>query len=189
MKKIELRDSDALIIVDCQNDFMPGIGSLPVPQGEEIIPELNKWIKEFSRRGLVIVATRDWHPREHASFKAVGGAWPEHCVQGSFGAKFPEGLRLPTNVIVISKGTDPQKDAYSGFDGTDLDKILKLKGIKRLFVGGLATDYCVRATVLDALKLDFQVYVILNAIRGVDVRPGDSRRALAEMENRGATLL
>jgi len=179
------KDKDALIIVDVQRDFCSG-GALPVPDGEKIIPTLNKYIEKFSKAGALIVATRDWHPPNHMSFKDYGGIWPSHCVQGTLGAEFHPDLRLPREVKVVSKATSADKEAYSGFDGTNLEKELKDAGIKRVFVGGLATDYCVKSTVLDALRLGFETFLLVDAIKGVDVNPGDSERAIEEMIRRGA---
>jgi nicotinamidase/pyrazinamidase len=125
-----------------QNDFLPG-GSLAVTQGDEVVPVLNHYIHAFKENRLPIFATRDWHPSDHCSFKAQGGPWPPHCVQDSKGAEFTPDLQLPEDVVIISKATIPEKDAYSGFDGTDLHDRLQVLGIKRLFIGGLATDYCV----------------------------------------------
>ena len=179
------KDKDALIIVDVQRDFCSG-GALPVPGGEKIIPTLNKYIEKFSKAGALIVATRDWHPPNHMSFKDYGGVWPTHCVQGTLGAEFHPDLRLPREVKIVSKATSADKEAYSGFDGTNLERELKDAGIKRVFVGGLATDYCVKSTVLDALRLGFETILLIDAIKGVDVNPGDSERAIEEMIKRGA---
>ena len=179
------KDKDALIIVDVQRDFCSG-GALPVPDGEKIIPTLNKYIEKFSKAGALIVATRDWHPPNHMSFKDYGGIWPTHCVQGTLGAEFHPDLRLPREVKIVSKATSADKEAYSGFDGTNLERELKDAGIRRVFVGGLATDYCVKSTVLDALRLGFETILLIDAIKGVDVNPGDSEKAIEEMIKRGA---
>ena len=183
--KVELGKGDALVIVDVQRDFLPG-GALAVPRGDEVVPVLNGYIRLFRDKGLPIIATRDWHPPNHCSFKEQGGPWPPHCVQGTPGAQFAPGLELPRDVIIISKATRPQEEAYSGFEGTDMDEKLKALGVKRLFVGGLATDYCVLGTVKDALKLGYRVYLLLDAIRAVDVNPGDGERAIEEMKSLGA---
>jgi len=187
-KEIELKDNDALLLVDVQKDFLPG-GALAVPNADKILPFLNAYIKIFSNRGLNIYLTRDWHPKDHCSFKECGGLWPKHCVQESEGAKFAEELIIPDNAIIISKATDKDKDAYSGFDNTELDSLLKSKNIERLFVGGLATDYCVKATVLDALSLGYKVFVLLDAIKAVNVNPNDEEVALLEMKDKGATFI
>ena len=183
--KVELGKGDALVIVDVQRDFLPG-GALAVPRGDEVVPVLNSYIRLFRDKGLPIIATRDWHPPNHCSFKKQGGPWPPHCVQDTPGAQFAPGLELPRDVIIISKATRPQEEAYSGFEGTDMDEKLKALGVKRLFVGGLATDYCVLSTVKDALKLGYRVYLLLDAIRAVDVNPGDGERAIEEMKSLGA---
>jgi nicotinamidase/pyrazinamidase len=183
--KIKLREKDALIIVDLQNDFCPG-GALAVPEGDKIVPVLNAYIERFSNSKSLIVATRDWHPENHISFVEQGGIWPKHCVQNTKGAEFHPDLKLPSDSVIVSKATEPDKEAYSGFDGTNLEKLLKGKGVTRLFIGGLATDYCVRATVLDALRLGFCVFLLLDAIKGVNVQPEDSERAIVEMLEKGA---
>ncbi|RLG88344.1 MAG: bifunctional nicotinamidase/pyrazinamidase [Thermoprotei archaeon] len=185
MVLVKLSKYDALIIIDMQNDFMPG-GALPVPKADEIIPTLNKYIALFKSKNLKVIATRDWHPPNHISFKTRGGPWPPHCIQGTKGAEFHPDLKLPKDVIVISKATEPDKEAYSGFEGTDLDKVLKEYGIKRLFVGGVATDYCVKATVLDGLRLGYTVFLLLDGIKGVDVNPRDVEKAIDEMLSEGA---
>ena len=146
MDSIELQKGDALISVDVQNDFLAG-GSLAVPHGNEVIPVMNRYINAFEEKGLPIFATRDWHPANHCSFKAQGGPWPPHCVQGTKGAEYAPDLQLPEDAVVISKATRPDEDAYSGFDGTDMHEHLQKIGVKRLFIGGIATDYCVLNTV------------------------------------------
>jgi nicotinamidase/pyrazinamidase len=180
-----LRPGDALIVVDVQNDFLPG-GSLAVPDGDEVIPVLNRAVERFHSLGLPVVATRDWHPADHCSFAARGGTWPVHCVADTEGAAFSPDLRLPPDAILVSKATEASPDAYSGFQGTDLAHLLAERGVKRVFVGGLATDYCVLNTVRDAVKNGFQVVLLEDAIRAVDVNPGDGGRAVAEMAALGA---
>lgn len=185
-QKPTLDQGDALVVVDVQNDFLPG-GSLAVPRGDEVVPVLNRYLAAFMRRGLPIFATRDWHPPNHCSFQPYGGPWPPHCVAGSEGAAFAPALELPASSILITlKGTQPDKDAYSAFDGTDLDARLRAQGVGRFFVGGLATDYCVLCTVEDGLKAGYAVVLLQDAIRAVNVRPGDGERAEAEMIRRGA---
>ena len=147
---------------------------------------LNKYIEKFSKAGGLIVATRDWHPPNHISFKNYGGTWPPHCIQGTPGADFHPDLKLPKESKIVSKASQADKEAYSGFDGTDLERELRDAGIRRVFVGGLATDYCVKSTVLDALNLGFETVLLLDAIKGVDVNPGDSERAIKEMLESGA---
>jgi nicotinamidase/pyrazinamidase len=178
---------DALIVVDVQNDFLPG-GVLAVPGGGEVIEPLNGYIRQFAQLQLPVFATRDWHPREHCSFREHGGRWPAHCVAGTQGAKFPPQLQLPPDVHVISKATQPESDAYSGFQGTDLARQLGDLGCTRVFVGGLATEYCVRATVLDARAAGLEVVVLADAIGALDAQPGDGEHALAEMKASGAQI-
>ena len=187
--KIRLSRIDALIVVDMQRDFMPG-GALPVPDGDSIVGRLNEYIQMFFKKGLPVFFTRDWHPPDHISFKEQGGLWPPHCVQNTEGAKFHPDLFIPQdNRFIISKGTSKEFDAYSGFQGTLLDSLLKERGIKRVFVGGVATDYCVRNTVLGAINLGYQAFLLLDAVKGVDVEPGDSEKAIEEMLLAGAVGL
>jgi nicotinamidase/pyrazinamidase len=185
---VDLRKGDVLVVVDVQNDFLPG-GSLAVPGGDEVVPVLNRWLAEFERAGLPIFATRDWHPVGHRSFREQGGPWPVHCVAESAGARFAPGLALPPKTVVVSKDTRVDQDTYSAFGGGDLDARLKSIGARRLFVGGLATDYCVRHTVTDALARGYAVVLLADAIRAVDVRPDDGREAVAEMARLGAAVL
>ncbi len=176
METVRLQPGDALIAVDVQNDFLPG-GSLAVPQGDAVVAPLNRYAAVFAVGGLPIYATRDWHPINHCSFKAQGGPWPPHSVADTNGAAFAPGLKLPAQTTVISKATTADKDAYSGFEGTDLDARLRAQGVKRVFVGGLATDYCVLNTVRDARKLGYDVMLLTDAIRAVNVKPDDGKRA------------
>lgn len=178
---------DALLVVDMQNDFLPG-GALAVPHGDEVIPVLNRCIAVFVEKKLPVYASRDWHPANHCSFKAQGGAWPPHCIADSAGASFAANLDLPSDATVISKADTPQHDAYSAFDGTELDARLKAAGIKRLFAGGLATDYCVLHSVQDALALGYQVVLLADAVRAVEVQPGDGEHALYKMHGMGALV-
>ncbi|MFB0526743.1 MAG: nicotinamidase [bacterium] len=180
----------ALLIVDVQNDFCPG-GALAVPEGDKIVPILNKCMMIFSRKKWPIFASRDWHPKESKHFKKFGGPWPEHCIQNTRGARLHPNLRLPKETIILSKGMDPDKDSYSAFQavnskGTGFFELLKSSGIKELFIGGLATDYCVKSSVLDALKSGFKVKLLMDAIRGVNMKPKDSEEAIEEMVSRGA---
>jgi nicotinamidase/pyrazinamidase len=175
----------ALLVGDIQVDFCPG-GALAVPGGDAIIPVVNAYIRLFHAGGLPIVATRDWHPPDHCSFKDRGGPWPVHCVRGSRGAQFHPELVVPPGTLIISKATDPEKEAYSSFEGTPLAERLQELGVATLYVAGLATDYCVKHTVLDARRLGLRVVVLEDAIRGIDATPGDSERALAEMRAAGA---
>ncbi len=184
-QKISIGAGDALVVVDVQNDFLPG-GSLAVPEGNEVVPALNRYVRAFSTRELPIYATRDWHPADHCSFKARGGPWPPHCIADTLGAQFAADLRFPSGTTVISKATTPDKDAYSGFEGTGLDKMLHAQKVKRVFVGGLATDYCVLNTVRDARRHDYEVYLLTDAIRAVNVKPDDGRLAEEQMRQLGA---
>ncbi len=182
-----LTSDDALIIVDVQKDFLPG-GKLAVADGDQIIPVINRCIDTFVRAGQPIVASRDWHPPGHCSFQAQGGSWPQHCVQHTEGAEFSATLQLPAQTWVVSKG-DGQQDAYSAFQGTTLNQQLRDAGVRRLFVAGLATDYCVLNTVLDALKAGFAVWVLTDAVRAVNVKPGDGAEALRVMARAGARMI
>lgn len=179
-----LQAGDALIVVDVQNDFLPG-GRLGVARGDEVVPVLNRYIQRFLAAGLPVFATRDWHPADHCSFQARGGPWPPHCVADTPGAAFAPQLQLG-EATVISKATDPDKDAYSGFEGTDLNRRLVEASVGRVFVGGLATDYCVLNTVKDALRLGFETVLLEDAVRAVDLQPGDGDKAVAEMRAAGA---
>ena len=182
---VPMDSSTALIVTDIQNDFCPG-GALAVPGGDEVIPVLNAYQERVLAAGGVIVFTRDWHPANHSSFRENGGIWPVHCVQNTPGAAFHPDLKFPPTAVLVSKATDPEKEAYSSFEGTDLQVYLTRLGVKILLVGGLATDYCVKNTILDGLKLGFSVYFLADASRGVDVKPGDSERAIEEMVRAGA---
>lgn len=173
--------TDALIVVDVQNDFCPG-GALPVPQGDQVVPAINRTL---DLAGWLTIATRDWHPQDHCSFKPQGGIWPVHCVAGTRGAAFHPGLDAIKLRQLISKATTKSAEAYSGFQGTELGALLKGQGVRRVFVCGLATDYCVKATALDARKAGFEVVVLEDAIRGVEVQPGDCARAMHEMAAAG----
>ncbi|RKX97647.1 MAG: bifunctional nicotinamidase/pyrazinamidase [Spirochaetes bacterium] len=180
----------ALLIIDLQNDFCPG-GALAVPEGDQIVPVLNKYIQEFQRKGYPIFASRDWHPRETTHFKEHGGQWPVHCVQNTPGAQFHPALKLPPETIVVSKGMDPREDSYSAFlaqteEGVCLKDLLKKEQITEIYVGGLATDYCVKFTVLDLLTQGWQVKLLLDGIQAVNLQPDDGQKAIAEMQAKGA---
>jgi nicotinamidase/pyrazinamidase len=182
--------TQALIVIDVQNDFCPG-GALAVPEGDKIIVSLNRYTQLFSERRLPIFATRDWHPSKTTHFKEFGGMWPSHCIQNTPGAQFHPALNLPHETIILSKGMDPNQDSYSAFQAYDshrneLMKVLSAFHIAELFVGGLATDYCVKLTVLDALKNGFSVTLLMDAIQGVNLHPKDSEEAIQEMIKRGA---
>src|SRR6266481_4024393 len=161
---------DALLVVDVQNDFCPG-GALGIREGDQIIPILNRWIEEAQRVGARVFASRDWHPRNHVSFKERGGPWPPHCIQETPGAAFHPDLRLPANVQIISKADKPDIESYSAMGGTDLAARFRSEGVKRVWIGGLAQDYCVRATALDAIRQGFDVRVIVDATRAVNLNP------------------
>jgi len=181
---------DALVLVDVQNDFCPG-GALPVPDGDRVVPVVNRYAARFAAAGAPVFASRDWHPAKTKHFQAYGGDWPPHCVQGTAGAAFHPGLTVPAAAVVVSKGMDPEQDAYSAFQAEDpsgrpFASVLEERGVRRLYVGGLATDYCVKATVLDALRRGLEVLVLVDAVRAVDVKPGDGERAMAEMREAGA---
>jgi len=185
---VKISKHAALIVVDVQNDFCPG-GALPVPEGDKVVPVLNRYIELFRAAGAPIFFTRDWHPVDHISFKTQGGIWPPHCIQNTWGAEFHPALKVGKGDFVISKGFERSVEAYSGFEGTDLDELLKRLHIKELFVGGLATDYCVKHTVLDGLRRGYRVYLLEDAVRGVDVNEGDSIRAIEEMVKAGAVKI
>ncbi|HUX90752.1 MAG TPA: isochorismatase family protein [Gallionellaceae bacterium] len=182
------QQGDALLVTDIQNDFLPG-GSLAVQRGDEVVPLLNRYIDLFVARKLPVFATRDWHPEHHCSFREQGGPWPPHCVAGTRGAEFAAALLLPLTAVIISKATTPEQDAYSSFLGTELERKLRDAGVKRLFIGGLTTDYCILNSTRDALRLGYQVFVLADAIRAVDVQPGDGARAVEEMVRQGAQCI
>ena len=184
-ENLTLRKGDALVVVDVQNDFLPG-GNLAVSDGDKVVPAFNRYIETFQSKKLPIYATRDWHPPSHSSFQEKKGPWPPHCIADSKGAQFASDLSLPANAVIISKGTEMDKDAYSGFEGTDLDDRLRSDGIGRLLIGGLATDYCVLNTVKDALKLGCQVFLLEDAIQAVNVNPDDGEKAIKGMTDLGA---
>ena len=185
MNRVIITNNSAIIAVDIQNDFCPG-GALPVPDGDAVVYSMNLYITKFSKMGLPVYFTRDWHPQNHISFKTNGGIWPEHCVQETYGAELHKKLLIPSRAVIISKGISPDNEGYSGFQGTDLDKRLKANNIRQLFIGGLATDYCVKSPVLDALHAGFDVVFLSDASKGVDVNPGDSEQAIDEMLREGA---
>jgi nicotinamidase/pyrazinamidase len=176
---------DALIIVDVQKDFCPG-GALPVAGGDEVVPVLNEWIHCARGAGAAIIASRDLHPPDHVSFRQQGGPWPAHCVKGTPGADFHPDLELSDTVQIVNKGTARESDSYSAFADHSLADRLRRQGIQRLWIGGLAEDVCVRATVLDACEAGFEVHVLTDATRPVDA--GEGRRACREMVAAGAIL-
>lgn len=195
-----------LLLVDIQNDFLPG-GALAVPEGDTIIPVVNKLIGHFD----LVIATQDWHPPDHGSFasnhpgKKIGEMielhglpqvlWPDHCVQNTEGAKFSKELKTSKINKIFQKGTDKEIDSYSGFfdnghkKSTGLDNFLKEKGVTELYITGLATDYCVKYTALDARKLGFRTYLVVDACKGVNLMPGDVENAIKTMADAGVTLV
>lgn len=186
--KIRLDSTCALVIVDVQNDFCPG-GALAVRDGDAVVAPLNRCAALFARAGASVIATRDWHPPNHCSFREQSGPWPVHCVRDTPGAEFHPALQLPSSAIVTSKAENPDVESYSFFSEPGLEQPLVERHIRRLFIGGLATDYCVKWTALDAVRRGFEVYVLVDAIRGVDAQHGDSERAVMEMKAAGVKLV
>jgi nicotinamidase/pyrazinamidase len=186
---------DALLIVDFQKDFTPG-GALPVAEGDRIAAPINSLLDSFD----LVVATRDWHPEDHGSFEGIEAdptkwegtdppsIWPVHCVQGTPGAELQPALEQEKVDVVIDKGQDPNSQGYSAFQGSGLEDLLRQRGVDHIYIAGLATDYCVKSSVLDARRLGFDVTVIEDAVRGVEVQPGDSEKALEEMRDAGAEI-
>ena len=164
-------------------------GKLAIAAGDEIIAVINRYIADFESDHLPVLFTRDWHPPKHQSFVSQGGPWPEHCVAGSGGAEFAALLRVPEKVHIISTGMQADQQGYSGFENPCFNEILQRKRIQRLFIGGLATEYCVLYTVREALKLKYQVFLLKDAIRAVNRRPNDGIDAEQEMQARGAQLI
>jgi nicotinamidase/pyrazinamidase len=185
MPQLQLTPEDALLVIDMQVDFLPG-GKLGVPHGHAVLGPVNRLLGLFGERGLPIYASRDWHPENHCSFAARGGPWPPHCVAGTPGAAFSEQLDLPAGAVIVSKADTPDADAYSAFNGTTLAAQLRARGVRRVVVCGLATDYCVLNTVIDARENGFEVVVVPEAMRAVNVTPGDGARAIARMTELGA---
>jgi nicotinamidase/pyrazinamidase len=177
----------ALIVVDVQNDFCPG-GSLAVPAGDQVVAPLNRLIDEFLKKGEPVFKTRDWHPPKTKHFANFGGTWPVHCVQNTNGAEFHPALVDDKRIRIISKGLGDE-DSYSGFDQTELASELRQLGVDEVWVGGLATDYCVKNTVLDAINEGFKVRVVQDAMRPVDLAPGDGDQAIEEMRQAGAKIV
>jgi len=187
---MDRKGKKALLVVDVQNDFCPS-GALGVPGGDEVVPVLNKYIELFRKKGLPVYFTRDLHPPVTVHFKAYGGTWPPHCVEGTAGADFHPDLKVPEGAVVMVKGDDPNEDSYSAFSGHDdigrtLSDVLKADGVTHFYIGGLATDYCVRESSLDAFREGFEVTVLVDAVKGVDLTPGDSERALEMIKGKGA---
>jgi len=191
-QEVAMRRRGALLVVDVQRDFCPG-GALSVPEGDRIIPTLNRYISLFADRGCPVFASRDWHPLRTSHFREFGGIWPTHCVQGTEGAQFHPDLVLAAGTIVISKGHTPWEDGYSALqgvteNGTPLPMLLKTMDIDRIYIGGLATDYCVRESSISALQQGFEVTVLTDAVAGIDLNEGDCAAALNEVQLKGAEL-
>jgi nicotinamidase-related amidase len=178
---------DALLVVDPQIDFFPG-GALPVAEGDAILPTVNRALRVFSNAGLPIFVTRDWHPADHCSFAAQGGPWPEHCVKGTAGAELHPDLELPPIFSVVQKATTSDREAYSDFEGTGLDEVLRTQKIERVVVCGLALEYCVRAACLDAINAGLDAVLLTNGTRAVEVQPGDGERTLEELRTAGVEI-
>lgn len=180
------RTGDALLVIDIQNDFCPG-GALAVENGDAVLPETNHWLREAARNGITVLASRDWHPEGHVSFKPEGGDWPPHCIQDSEGARFHPELELPDDAIVVTKGVRFDRDQNSAFAETGLEVYLRRRGIRRLFVCGLALDVCVLASVLDARSAGFEVVLITEATRAVD--PRRNPEVMARIREAGVELI
>ena len=182
---ISLAAHDALLIADIQNDFLPG-GALGIPDADAVIPLLEAYLRRFEAEGHPIFLTRDWHPPRHCSFREQGGPWPRHCVAGTPGSLPPADFHSPASAVLIYKAIDVDREAYSAFQDTALQRHLQALGVRRLFIGGLATDYCVLNSVKDARRLGYEVHLLMDGIKAVEVRPGDGRRAEEEMLRLGA---
>ena len=184
---MKIQPTDALIVVDVQNDFCPG-GALAVDEGDRVAPVINRLMPLFQHAAFM----RDWHPEDHCSFADppdfTDGSWPAHCVANSPGAEFHGDLEVPADAIIVDKGTDPDKEAYSGFSGTALAEELRKRGVRRIFVSGLATEYCVEQTALDGLRNGFKVVLVENACRGINFPPGSAARAVEEMKAAGVEV-
>lgn len=175
---------DALVIVDVQNDFCPG-GALPVPDGDAVVDPLNRLAEQLP----LVIATRDWHPADHSSFKDRGGPWPVHCVRDTGGAQLHPRLHSSPIDAIVDKGIDSDAEGYSGFERTELEQLLRDRGVDVVHVGGLALDYCVRATALDARRAGFGVVLHTSATRAIDAEPGDAERSLAELRGAGVEIV
>ena len=187
-----MHEKAALLIVDLQNDFCPG-GALQITDGDRVVEPINRAAQLFAAAGLPVLASRDWHPPDTRHFRAFGGVWPVHCVQGTSGAAFHPALRLPGGTVVLSKGIDPELDGYSAFEGVTVDgrmlaELLRELQVRKLYISGLATDYCVLCTTREALRSGFEVTVLTDAVAGVDIVPGASADAIEDMEKAGARL-
>jgi nicotinamidase/pyrazinamidase len=183
---------DGLLLVDPQNDFCPG-GSLGVADGDAVMPVLNAWATAAERAGVPIFVSRDWHPTSTTHFKERGGVWPQHCLMGTHGAEFHPDLHLPADAVIVSKGMGETEDAYSAFQARDesdrpLAALLEDRRVSHLYIGGLATDYCVKSSALDGLERGLGVTLIPDGMRAVNLQPTDGEDALAEMRARGAQI-
>jgi nicotinamidase/pyrazinamidase len=189
----ELRAGEAVLLVDPQNDFCPG-GSLPVADGDAVIPVLNAWAEAAERAGAPLFVSRDWHPPRTTHFKDFGGVWPPHCVAGTRGAEFHPDLRLPPSATIVSKGMGETEDAYSAFQARDehatlLAALLRAAGVEHLYVMGLATDYCVKASALGGLDTGLRISVVQDGMRAVNLAAHDGETAVAEMRAAGAHIV
>jgi nicotinamidase/pyrazinamidase len=189
----KLEPGDALLLVDPQNDFCPG-GSLAVPDGDAVMPVLNDWIAQAEQAGAPVFVSRDWHPPRTTHFAAFGGVWPPHCIAGTPGAEFHPDLRIPSDAIVVSKGMGETEDAYSAFQARDADEtplasLLRARDVRRLYVMGLATDYCVKASALDGIDDGFAVTIVPQGMRAVNLQSTDGELALAQMRAAGVATL
>lgn len=182
---LTLEAHDVLLVVDMQNDFLQG-GNLAVPGANAIIPIINRYISRFSKAGLAVIASRDWHPINHISFIDNQGPWPRHCIAGTYGAEFHPALQLPQGTEIISKATLPDKEAYSAVEDTPLLQKLRERDLQRIFICGVAMDYCVLATTKDLLLHGYTVIVLRDAVKAVDVQPGDGDRAREQLLSLGA---
>ena len=190
---VEFNPGDGLLLVDPQNDFCPN-GALAVAEGDQVMPVLSEWAAAAEAAGVPIFVSRDWHPPRTTHFKEFGGVWPAHCVQGTPGAEFHPALRLPSSALIVSKGMGEAEDAYSAFQARDangvlLADLLRSRGVQRLYVMGLATDYCVRASALGGLEQGLHVKVVRSGCRAVDLQPGDGHAALVAIETAGGVLM
>lgn len=185
MSTPSLQSGDALVVVDVQNDFCPG-GRLPVPEGHQVVEVINRWIPAALDAGVPVVASRDWHPNDHVSFVSQGGEWPPHCIQDSPGAAFRDDLKLPDETIKVSKGARLDRDQYSAFDDTGLGDFLRKRGVRRVYVAGLALDVCVRATALSAAEEGFEVVLVADGTRAIDADNG--RRTLEDVRRAGGRV-
>ena len=181
-----LAEHDALLVVDVQRDFLPG-GALAVPRGDEVVPFLAACVEKFKRCNLPIAASRDWHPSDHCSFRDFGGPWPPHCVAGSAGAELDQALHLPADAKIVDKGRQTDLDAYSAFEGKELHSWLREQGVRRLFIGGLATDYCVQHSARDALRHVYEVILLEDAMRAID--PAAGERIVEELCSLNVTVI